>query len=92
MKKVIFLLSIIMFFFKTSATANYEKKFYDLSIERITGEKINFKNYKKKFILVDGILIFSNKKLLELIDKKIYIECKKEKRVKGKRKRVKFFS
>ena len=28
MKKVIFLLSIIMFFFKTSANANYEKKIY----------------------------------------------------------------
>ena len=27
--------------------------------------------YPKKFILVDGILIFSNKKLLELIDKKM---------------------
>ena len=33
MKKVIFLLSILMFFFKTSATANYEKKIYDLNIE-----------------------------------------------------------
>ena len=31
-----------MFFFKNTATANYEKKFYDLSIESITGEKINF--------------------------------------------------
>ena len=29
MKKVIFLLSIVMFLFKTSATANYDKKFYD---------------------------------------------------------------
>ena len=42
MRKVIFLLSIIMFFFKTSATANYEKKIYDFSIESITGEIINF--------------------------------------------------
>ncbi len=42
MRKVIFLLSIVMFFFKTSATANYEKKFYDFSIESITGETINF--------------------------------------------------
>ena len=41
-----------MFFFKTSATANYEKKFYDFSIESITGETINFKDYKKKVILV----------------------------------------
>ena len=52
MKKIIFLLSIIMFFFKTSATANYEKKFYDFSIENITGETINFKDYKKKVVLV----------------------------------------
>ena len=37
-------------------------------------------SYPKKFILVDGILIFSNKKLLKLFDKKIYIECEKEKR------------
>ena len=44
-------------------------------------------SYPKKFILVDGILIFSNKKLLELIDKKIYIECEKEKRVKRRIKR-----
>ena len=52
MRKVIFLLSIIMFFFKTSASANYEKKFYDFSIESITGETINFKDYKNKVILV----------------------------------------
>ena len=41
-----------MFFFKTSATANYEKKIYDLSIESITGEIINFKDYKNKVILI----------------------------------------
>ena len=47
MNKVIFLLSIIMFFFKSSATANYEKKIYDFSIESITGETINIKDYKE---------------------------------------------
>ena len=52
MKKIIFLLTLIMFFFKTSATANYEKKIYDFSIENITGETINFKDYKNKVILV----------------------------------------
>ena len=52
MKKVIFLLFIVMFFFKTPATANYEKKFYDFSIESITGEQINLKDYKNKVILV----------------------------------------
>ena len=41
-----------MFFFKTSATLSYEKKFYDFSIESITGETINFKEYKNKTILV----------------------------------------
>ena len=41
-----------MFFFKTSASANYEKKIYDFSIESITGETINFKDYKNKVILV----------------------------------------
>ena len=52
MKKGILLLSLIMFFFKTSTSANYEKKFYDFSIESITGETINFKDYKNKIILV----------------------------------------
>ena len=52
MRKVIFLLSIVMIFFKTSATANYEKKFYDFSIESITGETINFKDFKNKVILI----------------------------------------
>ena len=52
MRKVIFILSIIMFFFKTSVTANYEKKIYDFSIESITGETINFSGYKNKVILI----------------------------------------
>ena len=52
MKKVIILSSIIMFFFKTSVSANYEKKIYDFSIESITGEIINFKDYKNKAILI----------------------------------------
>ncbi len=52
MKKVIFLLIIIMFFFKTSASANYEKKIYDFSIKDITGETIDFKDFKNKVILV----------------------------------------
>ena len=41
-----------MFFFKNSATANYEKKIYDFSIKDITGETIDFKDYKNKVILV----------------------------------------
>ena len=41
-----------MFFFKTSATANYERKIYDFNIESITGETINFQEYKNKVILI----------------------------------------
>jgi hypothetical protein len=42
MKKVILILSIFMLFFKTSVNANYNKKFYDFSIESINGETIKF--------------------------------------------------
>ncbi len=52
MRKVILLLSIVMLFFKTSATANYKKSFYDFSIESIDGETINFNDYKNKVILI----------------------------------------
>ena len=52
MRKIIFLLTIIMFFFNTSSTANYEKKIYDFSIKNIAGETIDFKDYKNKVILV----------------------------------------
>tara|TARA_B100002051_G_scaffold262537_1_gene285268 strand:- start:298 stop:807 length:510 start_codon:yes stop_codon:yes gene_type:complete len=41
-----------MFFFKNSAMANYEKIFFDFKIESITGELINFNDYKDKVILV----------------------------------------
>ena len=41
-----------MFFFKASTSANYEKKFYDFTIESITGEIINFEDYKNKVVLV----------------------------------------
>ena len=52
MRKLIFLFSIFMIFFSTSATADYEKKFYDFNIESITGETINLNKYKDKVILV----------------------------------------
>ena len=52
MRKVIILLALSMFCFKPLATANYEKIIYDFSIESITGETINFKDYKNKVILV----------------------------------------
>ena len=41
-----------MFFFKTSATANYEKIFYDFKIKSISGGIIDFKNYKDKAVLL----------------------------------------
>ena len=41
-----------MFFLKNTTSANYEKKFYDLSIESITGETINFNDYKNKAVLI----------------------------------------
>ena len=53
MKKIILIgLTLLMFFFKNTATANYEKSFYDFSIESITGETIKFDEYKNKVVLV----------------------------------------
>jgi glutathione peroxidase len=52
MRKLIFLITIFMFFFKTLTTANYEQKIYDFTIESITGETIDFKDYKNKVILI----------------------------------------
>ncbi|WP_440680877.1 glutathione peroxidase [Candidatus Pelagibacter sp. HIMB1623] len=52
MRKIIFLLSIFMFFFKNSASANYEKVFFDFKIEGITGEIIDLNIYKNKVILM----------------------------------------
>ena len=41
-----------MFFFKNSAMSNYEKVFFDFKIEDISGEIIDFNNYKNKVILI----------------------------------------
>ena len=41
-----------MFFFKTSATANYEKIFYDFKIKSISGDIIDLNDYKKKVVLL----------------------------------------
>ena len=41
-----------MFFFKSSALSNSEKNFYDLNIESISGEIINFYDFKNKVVLV----------------------------------------
>ena len=51
-KLVLIVLVFIMFFFKNFASANYNKVFYDLQINSISGELIDFKEYKDKAILV----------------------------------------
>tara|TARA_B100000035_G_scaffold130416_2_gene110857 strand:- start:5658 stop:6203 length:546 start_codon:yes stop_codon:yes gene_type:complete len=53
MNKFIFIgLALMMFFFKSSATANYEKVFFDLKIEDISGEIIDLNKYKNKVVLL----------------------------------------
>ena len=51
-KKIVLGFVIIMFFFKNSVLANYEKNFFDLNIEGITGKTINFSEFKNKVVLV----------------------------------------
>ena len=41
-----------MFFFKSYTTANYDKIFYDFTIKSITGEIINFDEYRNKVVLI----------------------------------------
>ena len=45
-------LTIIMFFFKNSVAANYEKIFFDFKINSITGEIIDLNDYKDKVVLI----------------------------------------
>ena len=53
MNKIVFIiLTIFMFFFKSSVTANYDKVFYDFKIEGISGEIINLSDYKNKVVLI----------------------------------------
>ncbi len=49
---LIFGLTIIMFFFKNSSHAEYEKIFYDFKIKSITGDQIDLKDFKGKPILI----------------------------------------
>ena len=51
-KKFILGFTIIMFFFKSSAIANYEKTFFDLNIESISGDIINFSDFRDNAVLV----------------------------------------
>ena len=53
MKQLLYIgITIIMIFFKTQAHSNYEKVFYDFSIESIDGEIINLSEYKNKVVLL----------------------------------------
>ena len=45
-------LTLIMFFFKNSVAANYEKIFFDFKINSITGEIIDLNDYKDKVVLI----------------------------------------
>ena len=45
-------ITIIMFFFKNSVAANYDKIFFDLKINSITGEVIDLNDYKDKVVLI----------------------------------------
>ena len=50
-KLLIIGLTIIMFFFKSTSIADYEKTFFDFKIESINGETINLKEYQDKAVL-----------------------------------------
>ena len=49
---LIFGLTIIMFFFKSSPHADYKKIFYDFKINSITGDVIDLNDFKGKPVLV----------------------------------------
>ena len=44
-----------MFFFKSSANANYEKLIYDFNINTIDGKTLEFSDYKGKLILLVNV-------------------------------------
>ena len=52
MNKLLIGVAVLMIFFKSSLLANYEKLFYDFKIKSISGDVINFKDYKGKTILI----------------------------------------
>ena len=53
MKKFLIIgITVIMFFFKNQASADYEKVFFDFKIDSISGEEINFQEYKNKVVLL----------------------------------------
>ena len=52
MKNLLIGVTIIMFFFKSSSHADYEKIFYDFKINSISGELINLNDYRGKPVLI----------------------------------------
>ena len=53
MKKLILIgLTSLMIFFKSTVSAYNDKIFYDFKIESITGEMINFDDYRNKVVLI----------------------------------------
>ena len=48
-------ITIIMFFFKNSVAANYDKIFFDFKIDSISGEVIDLNDYKDKGLIVLGV-------------------------------------
>ena len=59
MRKIVLIgIVIIMFFFKSSH-ADYEKVFFDFKIDGISGEVINFQNYKNKVVLMQKWAIYA---------------------------------
>ncbi len=53
MKKLIIVgITVIMFFLKNQAMAEYEKVFFDFKIESISGEVINLNEYSNKVVLL----------------------------------------
>ena len=53
MKKVtLFIILIMIFFSKDKVLGNYEQIFFDFKINSISGEQIDFKDYKNKVVLV----------------------------------------
>ena len=45
-------LSVLMFFFKNTALANYEKIFFDFKIDGINGKVLDLDQYKNKVVLL----------------------------------------
>ena len=52
---LIIVITVSMFFFKTSAKANYEKLIYDFNIKTIDGKILNFSDYRGKLILLVNV-------------------------------------